>query len=237
MILRNKCMSNKDEIQLGIEISGEDKAIKAGIKGDQDAVSKFFSGIVPDFIKDGVGILSDQVKLWRWSNQINIIKKAQAKIEASGLNKKQIPLKVLVPIIQNSSLEQDENMQDKWANMLANSATGSIEVSPNYAAILNELSPIEVVILDKIYQEVNKEADYQKRKALQFDATKLKSMLNVTEEKMDLIIENLFRLNVFQSPAGQGVMLGNFPFVLRTTKLFEFTTLGYEFVRACNWKK
>ena len=227
-------MSNKDEIQLGVEISGEDKSIKAGIKGDQDAIAKFFSGILPDFVKDGIGILSDQVKLWRWSNQINIIKKAQAKIEASGLSKKQIPLKVLVPIIQNSSLEQDENMQDKWANMLANAATGSVEVSPNYAAILNELSPIEVVILDKIYQEVNKEADYQKRKALQFDTSKLKSMLNVTEEKMDLIIENLFRLNVLQSPAGQGVMLGKFPFALRTTKIFEFTTLGYEFVRACN---
>ncbi|EKE15901.1 MAG: hypothetical protein ACD_11C00078G0002 [uncultured bacterium] len=230
-------MDNKDEIQLGLEVSGQDKSIKAGIKGDQDAIAKFLSGIVPDFVKDGVGILSDQVKLWRWSNQISIIKKAQAKIETSGLTKKQIPLKVLVPIIQNSSLEQEENMQDKWANMLANAVTGNVEVSPNYAAILNELSPIEVAILDKIYQEVNKEADYQKRKALQFDAAKLKSILNVTEEKMDLIIENLFRLNLLQSPAGQGVMLGNFPFALRTTKVFEFTTLGYEFVRACNWKK
>lgn len=228
-------MNNQDDLHLGIEISGEDKSIKAGIKGDQAAIAKFFSGIVPDFIKDGIGILSDQVKLWRWSNQINIIKKAQAKIEASGLNKKQIPLKVLVPIIQNSSLEQEENMQNKWANMLANAATGNVEVSPNYAAILNELSPTEVAILDKIYQEVNKESDYQKRKALQFDATKLRSILSVSDEKMDLIIENLFRLNLLQSPAGQGVMLGNFPFALRTTKVFEFTTLGYEFVRACNW--
>lgn len=226
---------NKDEIQLGMEVSGEDKSIKAGIKGDQDAIVKFFSGIVPDFIKDGVGILSDQVKLWRWNNQISIIKKVQAKIEASGLAKKQIPLKVLVPIIQNSSLEQEENMQDKWANMLANAVTGNVEVSPNYAAILNELSPIEVTILDKIYQEVNKESDYQKRKALQFDATKLRSMLNVTEEKMDLIIENLYRLNLFQAPAGHGIAVGDHEFALRTNKIFEFTTLGYEFVRACNW--
>jgi len=88
--------------------------------------------------------------------------------------------------------------------MLANAVTGNVEVSPNYAAILNELSPIEVTILDKIYQEVNKESDYQKRKALQFDATKLRSMFNVTEEKMDLIIENLYRLNLFQAPLGTG---------------------------------
>ncbi len=229
-------MNDKNDIQIGLQMSIEDKTIKAGVQGNQDAVNEFFDGIVPDFIKDGIGILSDQVKLWRWSNQIEIIKKAQAKIEASGLSKRQIPLKVLVPIIQNSSLEEDSNMQDKWSSMLANAVTGNVEVSPNYAAILNELSPLEVSILDKIYTEVNKETDYEKRKALQFDAIKLKSILSTSDEKMDLIIENLFRLNLLQSPAGQGVMLGNFPFVLRTTKVFEFTTLGYEFVKACNWK-
>lgn len=221
------------KIQVGLQMSA-DNTIKAGIQGDQEAVNKFFNGIVPDFIKDGVGILSDQVKLWRWSNQINIIKKAQARIDSSGLNKKHIPLKVLVPIIQDSSLEEDPNIQNKWANMLANAATGNIEVSPNYAAILTELSPLEVSILDKIYSEVNKENDYNKRKLLQFDATKLKSMLSIGEEKMDLIIENLYRLNLLQSPAGKGAMLGNFPFALRTTKVFEFTTLGYQFVKACN---
>jgi len=230
-------MSDDNKLQIGVKASAEDKTITAGVQGNPDTIAKFFSGIVPDFIKDGVGILSDQVKFWRWNNQVNIITKAQTKIDASGLDKKQIPLKVLVPIIENSSLEQDENMQDKWANMLANAATGNVEISPNYAAILNELSPIEVSILDKIYQEVNKETDYQKRKNFQFDANKLKTMLDITEEKTDLIIENLFRLNVLQSPAGQGVMLGDFPFALRTTKIFEFTTLGYEFVKACNWVK
>ena len=230
-------MTDDNKLQIGVKVSAEDKTITAGVQGNQDAIAKFFSGIVPDFVKDGVGILSDQVKLWRWTNQINIIKKAQRKIEESGLEKKQIPLKVLVPIIENSSLEQDENMQEKWANMLANAATGNVEISPNYAAILNELSPIEVSILEKIYSEVNKEADYAKRREFQFDASKLQSMLSISAEKMDLIIENLFRLNVLQSPAGKGAMLGNFPFALRTTKVFEFTTLGYEFVKACNWIK
>ena len=170
-------MTDDNKLQIGVKVSAEDKTITAGVQGNQDAIAKFFSGIVPDFVKDGVGILSDQVKLWRWTNQINIIKKAQRKIEESGLEKKQIPLKVLVPIIENSSLEQDENMQEKWANMLANAATGNVEISPNYAAILNELSPIEVSILEKIYSEVNKEADYAKRREFQFDASKLQEPL------------------------------------------------------------
>lgn len=230
-------MNDDNKIQLGVKVSADDKTITAGIQGNQDAVNNFFNGIVPDFIKDGVGILSDQMKLWRWSNQIEIIKKAQAKIEASGLPKHQIPLKVLVPIIQNSSLEEDPNMQEKWANMLANAATGNVEVSPNYAAILNELSAVEVSILEKIYSEVNDESDYAKRRELQFDASKLKTMLSITDEKMDLIIENLYRLNLLQAPAGHGIAVGEHKFALRTTKIFEFTTLGYEFVKACSWNK
>lgn len=223
------------KIQVGLQVSAEDQNIKVGIQGDQDAVNQFLNGIVPDFVKDGVGILSDQMKLWRWNNQVEIIKKAQTKIIGSGLNKRQIPLKVLVPIIQNSSLEEDLNMQDKWSNMLANAATGNVEVSPNYAAILNELSPLEVSILDVVYNEVSRESDYKKRKALQFDAIKFKTVLSVSEEKMDLIIENLYRLNLLQAPAGHGVTVGDFKFALRTTKIFEFTTLGYEFVKACSW--
>lgn len=230
-------MSKDNKLQVGIKVSADNKTVTAGIQGEQEAVNKFFNGIVPDFIKDGVGILSDQVKLWRWSNQIEIIKKAQLKIKFSGLAKHQVPLKVLVPIIQNSSLEEDLNMQDKWSNMLANAATGKVEVSPNYAAILNELSALEASILQNIFDRVNTESDYAKRREFQFDALKLKSMLSIGEEKMDLIIENLYRLNLLQAPAGHGITVGEHKFALRTTKIFEFTTLGYEFVKACSWSK
>lgn len=224
-----------DKISLGIKVSAEDNTVSAGIQGDQKAINDFFNGILPEFIKDGTGIINDHVKFWRWNLQMNIIKKTQEKITSSGLSKKQVPLKILVPIIQNSSLEEDPTIQNKWSNMLANAVTGKVDVSPNYAAILNELSTIEVSILDRIYLEVNKESDYQKRKLMQFDAEKIRLMLTISEDKMDLIIENLYRLNLFQSPAGQGAMLGNFPFALRTNKVFEFTTLGYEFVKACTW--
>lgn len=228
-------MKDKKDIHVGVEMSAAGSSLKADVSGEQQAVSDFLSGIVPDFVKDGVGIFSDQVKLWRWKNQVNIILKAREKVQASGLDKMQVPLKVLSPIIQNSSLEEEENMQEKWVNMLANAVTQHVEVSPNYAAILNELSPLEVVILDNIFTKVNKESDYKKRRAIQFDATKIQEIYGLTEEKMDLIVENLFRLNLAQPPAGAGIQLGDHKFTLRTTKVFEFTTLGYEFVKACNW--
>ena len=223
------------KIKIGGQLTSGDKTISVNVQGEQDAVNKFFNGIVPEFIKDGVGILSDQLKFWRWKNQVSIIKNAQAKIESSGLTKKQIPLKVLVPIIQNSSLEEEDSMQEKWANMLANAVTGRTDISPNYAGILNELSTVEVKLLEQIYKESIKEADYHKRKNIQFDTSKVMKFLSVDDQKMDLIIENLYRLNLLQPPAGGGIKVGEYKFALRTTKIFEFTTLGYEFVKSCSW--
>lgn len=224
-----------DNINVSIKASADDKSLSANIEGDQEAIKRFFSGIVPDFVKDGVGIISDNVKLWRFSNQINIIKKAQKMIEDSGIPKRKIPLKVLTPIIEHSSLEEDPVMQEKWANMLANAATGKQEVSPNYAAILNELSSIEVFVVDKIFNEASQENDYKTRKLIQFSKIQMQEMLNISEEKADLLIENLFRLNLLQPPGAKGGSMGNFPLALRTNDIFEFTTLGYQFAKACKW--
>jgi len=229
-------MNDDKKIQIGVEVSAETNSIKAGIQGDQKTIQEFFDGVVPDFIKDGVGILNDQVKFWRFKRQIDLIKNTNILIESSGLPKQQIPLKVLVPIIENSTLEEDESVQQKWANMLANAITGKVEISPNYSAILKELSPLEVLVLDKIYTTVNKESDYLKRRELQFDTPQIQKMFNLSDEKLDLIIENLYRLNLLQSPGSKGASVGNYPFVLRTTKLFEFTTLGFHFVKACSWE-
>lgn len=227
---------DNNKIKLAVSGGTNDHMVKAEVEGDQKAITEFFSGLVPNFIHDGVGILSDSMKFWRWKNQVRLIREVNKNIDESGLSKRQIPIKVLAPIIEYSSLEEDSGLHTKWVNMLTNAATGNHDISPNYPAILNELSPLEVQILDKIFDEASKESDYSKRKAMQFDRENLRKIFSLEIEATDLIIENLFRLNLLQPPAGQGIMVGDIPFALRTTKVFEFTTLGYDFVKACRWE-
>jgi hypothetical protein len=209
----------------------------AEIEANQKEISDFFGGIIPDFVKEGGGIISDTVRFWRWKNQVNIIKKVKEKVEKSGLNKKQVPLKILLPLIENSALEEEEIIQDKWANVLANAITAQKEIKPNYAEILKELSSLEIIILDKLFDESNKEQDYQKRRQLQFSKQKISEIFKLSNEQADLIIENLYRLNLCQAPAGHGIAVGEYKFALRTTEVFEFTTFGYHFVQSCKWNK
>lgn len=205
----------------------------AEVEATNKEIESFFKGIVPDFVQEGGGILTDTIRFWRWKNQVSIVKKAQKVIEDSGLDKQKSSLKVLVPLLSSGSLEEDEVLQTKWANLLANAVTGNVSVRPNYINILNELSSMEVILLDKIYDESNKETDYDKRRQLQYGKEQVCKAFSLTSDQFDLMVENLFRLGVCQSPGSTGIMFGSARVALRTTDLFELTTLGSEFIKAC----
>ena len=205
------------------------------LEASQEEVKSFFDSIIPNFVRDAGGIISDNVRFWRWQNQVNIVKKVKEKIEESGLSKKQIPLKVLVPILENSSLEEDDNLQEKWANMLANAISGKKTINPNFVSILSELSPLEVSLLDQIHNEANQVKEYEERKNLQFGRENICKLLNIDIPTADLVIENLTRLGLFQSPSGSGIQVGKYKFALRTTEIFELTSLGFEFISSCKW--
>jgi hypothetical protein len=208
---------------------------EAELEASKDEIATFFDGVIPEFVRDGGGILSDTVKFWRFKNALRIVTNSKKLIVDSGLAKKEVPLKVLLPILENSTLEEVEQMQDKWSNLLANAITGAKDISPNYAEILKELSPLEVGLLDKIFEEI-KDKTYEERKNVQFAKKKICEMFKLSSEQADLIIENLYRLNLFQAPAGHGIAVGEYKFALRTTEIFEFTTLGFKFVEACKFE-
>lgn len=210
---------------------------EAEIEASKEEVDSFFNGIVPDFVRQGGGIISDNVRFWRFKNQINIIKKAQLAVGESGLGKQQVPLKVLAPLIESSSLEEEEDMQQRWANLLANAATGFSGIKANYVEILKELSPLEARVLDIVFAEVSKEQDYEKRKNKQFDKKKICHAFSLTEPEGDLLVQNLYRLGLCQPPGSSGIMFGNERVGLQTTNIFELTTLGFHFVQACQKPK
>lgn len=218
-----------------MKIKGSLQTQEAELEASKDEIAAFFDGVIPEFVKDGGGILSDTVKFWRFKNAVNIVIKSKTLITDSGLTKKEVPLKVLLPLLENATLEEEEQMQNKWSNLLANAITGAKNINPNYAEILKELAPLEVALLDKIFDEI-KEKSYEDRKNIQFSKNKICEIFDLSSEQADLIIENLYRLNLFQAPAGHGIAVGEYKFALRTTEIFEFTTLGFKFVEACKFE-
>lgn len=66
---------------------------------------------------------------------------------------KVIPLKLAIPLFQAASLEDDDYLQDMWAKLLVNASVSkrAIELRRVHIDILERLSPIEALILERIY--------------------------------------------------------------------------------------
>ena len=120
------------------------------LKKSEELLKTFFGPSVAD----ASGIISDQVKLRRFKNQITILEKAQVFIKEKGIDPKELDLKVLAPLIEHSSLEENETLQEKWAKLIANTLTEDrqVRLEQNCVNIMSKISEEEAVSLDKLLE-------------------------------------------------------------------------------------
>lgn len=80
--------------------------------------------------------------------------RAAEKIKASGMPAHAVPDKTLRAILEDGPLEDDESMQERWANLLANAATTTgFDQRIAYPRILGELESDEAQFIERIFEE------------------------------------------------------------------------------------
>lgn len=214
-----------------------DEIAREGINQLADKAFAFLEKVVNPPLEELGGLLADKIKLWRWKNQVNIIPQAKRFCEQKEIQLGKIPLKTLAPLLEHSSWEENPDMQTKWASLLANAANPnySYDIHPTYVEILNQLSSLETKLLDSLFNEYERTfAD--KKHVLLFSKEKICQAMNIPSEKLDILIDNLFRLNLLQPPASyDGISIGKYPIVLRTHEVIQLTPLGRDFVRHCRF--
>jgi hypothetical protein len=82
------------------------------------------------------------------------VNRAAEKIRAARLPPAAVSDKLLRALLEGGSMEDDENMRERWANLLANAVTeSSAEVRFAFPKILSEIEPAEAATLDKLASE------------------------------------------------------------------------------------
>ncbi|MFL5762948.1 MAG: Abi-alpha family protein [Bacteroidia bacterium] len=109
----------------------------------------------PSFNEAGE-MIADQVRLRRFTNQIKIFSKAVGKLEQNKIDPNKVNLKVLAPLIEYSSLEEEDSLQDKWSNLIAHILGGDKDIvfQQNCISILNKLSSSEAKLLDELHERL-----------------------------------------------------------------------------------
>jgi hypothetical protein len=196
---------------------------------DLSAVQKLVSFLIPESVKQLAGMLADTVKGWRARNMVNVILKTKDHIEASGLTQTELSGKFIVKAIEAASDEDNDSLQNRWALLLSNAATGKITQDIKFITILSELNDLEVRFLDSIYSEL---LNFSGLDECIFSTEKASQNFNIKLEDAKIMVDNFYRLNICRPPSTSGMKVSGFNTGLQTNLAFCFTDLGISFLKA-----
>src|SRR5688500_13620036 len=100
--------------------------VRAGAKGAVEGLLRPIHDLIEELARPTVGELSqywrDHVRIWRLGRAARHATKVQEYLRPLGVDRRDVPLRFVLRSIEEASLEEDDQLQDRWAAMLANAA-------------------------------------------------------------------------------------------------------------------
>jgi len=130
------------------KIDIKSSTIDKGLEIAKNFVDKL---IMPSIEETGL-LMKDHITMWRFKNQVKMLNKAKDYCDKHNIHPKKISLKVLAPLLEYSSLEEEDIMQDKWSVLLSNLIDSEQNIENHvFPYILSQLSIDEFIPLEKVY--------------------------------------------------------------------------------------
>jgi abortive infection alpha-like protein len=168
-----------------------------------------------------------------------LVREAAAAVAESGQEPQPVPGRLLFPILERGSLEEDDELHQRWVSLLANSALSPYDILPSFVTILGELSPAEANVLHQLHQIAVESnwanlavgREFYLRQKEQWGSLEERAELRVISSRMghvspaqmDVVVANLKRLALVERD-------GAHPSVVR----LRLTPFGAAFIRACS---
>lgn len=186
------------------------------LKAVEQAAEKS-EGILKTLFKESFeewgGMIADNVRLRRFKNQVKIFEKAKQYLKDKKIDPKKVSLKVLAPLLEFTSLEEEPTIQDMWANLTVNILEKDDDTmfQQNAIAVLNKLSVQDVELLNYLFNnflegraiETKNEISFNHIKSYEYDNHPfnlwiIQEELDIYYEKLHFRISNLIGLNLLK---------------------------------------
>ena len=172
-----------------IQISDEQaKLISAG--------GSYLADILGDLPKDLVGILGDQVKVYRAKRLAALWDKAKYYLSENGCTTPELPgLNLVIPILEAAADENREELQDLWARLLA--ATMQPDrlklVRRRFIEALKKLDPLDAKVMLYLRDDENKIPFSASQGTIFAQTNAIASALTVNTDEVKVSIENIIK--------------------------------------------
>jgi Abortive infection alpha len=98
-------------------------------------------------------LIADHVRYFRWRSLLKIVERAEKHAKKNNLDNHAIPLKFLVPFVEQASLQdEDANLSEMWSKLLANARDHYRDRYVTFLQILNALGADEAEMLREMWR-------------------------------------------------------------------------------------
>ncbi|HMH43603.1 MAG TPA: Abi-alpha family protein [Pyrinomonadaceae bacterium] len=245
-----------DEITVSAKAVQETvKTVRTGIEATQQ-LGRFVSRITTEPLETVMGILNDKLQFMRWERKLRLAQRGREIIDKRGIEGplRPIPYKLALPIIENASLEDNDELQDLWANLLASAVDPNFDgvIRTAYIDIIRQLEVIDVHVLNVVHKAYGKWLDERKREQIidgyyfspirnPVSKVDITEQLGITFAVYENAVDNLMRVRCLASYVADETIQTEFFDMPREEAVtidhrYEFvciTSLGVSFVEAC----
>jgi hypothetical protein len=222
----------------------EDELAKEGLK---ETVKQMFAP-VQDIVRRVSGpaateiglMLGDHFRVWRLKRTVRLMEDVEEVVSDAGLTLKPVAPRLLFPILEAATLEDEKELHQRWVWLLTNAATIDFdtEILPCFPDILKQLTSEEARFLDSACDDATENAE--QRNTPQTAA--LYGLLgpnqisgSLLSTAHPLVLENLERLMLVSRHSGVKLSTDDqrYSNTFAAANHLYITNLGKAFVRAC----
>lgn len=131
-------------------VTGAAKGLAEGLtKPIADLLHKIFGPAAEE-----VGFaLRDSVSAWRANRQLRLFRKVEEFVEEAAFEPGAVSPKIIQAVLESASVEEDDDLQDRWASLLVNAADPkkTNPVLPLFPMMLKGLTSRDVRFLSALY--------------------------------------------------------------------------------------
>lgn len=188
-----------------------------------------------------VDVAGDELKTWvqnRIARGHDTVITAGTMVEKAGREVRPVPGRILMPILEHASIEEDDDLRTKWAALLANAATPEFGtyVLPAYAEILRQITPVQAKMLDWIYENCQQPSEIDPHltawRDVNRDEVSYRFGLNTADYQ--IVASDLHRLQVIDGRRQVQTVYGGATLSSASTyEVIGLTPLGVAFLRPC----
>lgn len=138
-----------------------DDSIPKAIKALYEPIEKIVK-ILAGPAAEEIGLtFRDSIRAWRFKRQVRLFNRVQEICAEAGIKPQAVKLPFLFDVVDKATLEEDDDLQDLWANLLANAADPEYQglISTAFPDILRQLSKDEAAFLEGFYKKKRASAE------------------------------------------------------------------------------